>query len=161
MEVVQRRPTSLAARHRIRHFSRRMLTQMLDESCQVFRSLYFSWIRAGPRAILSTISLIPCSMKIRERTEVSFNHASRCEGREPDPTLAATIALTFSDTAVQTAAPHILPCSAHHMGAFDREIPHNSRDVVHRKVPAIQGGIFRDIAGWIAPSNVGDAPVCA
>jgi hypothetical protein len=40
----------------------------------------FCWMRAGPRAILSDIEIIPCSIKIRARTEVSLNHASRWEG---------------------------------------------------------------------------------
>ena len=65
------------------------------KSCQVLRSLYLSWMRAGPHAILSAMACIPCSAKIRERTDVSFNQASRCEGGEPDPTAAATVALIF------------------------------------------------------------------
>src|SRR6266436_6636087 len=35
---------------------------------------------SGPRAILSAIETIPCSIKIRARTDVSLNQASRWEG---------------------------------------------------------------------------------
>src|SRR5712664_3306932 len=38
-------------------------------SRQLFWSLYLSWMRAGPRAILSDIETIPCSIKIRARTD--------------------------------------------------------------------------------------------
>src|SRR5450755_3856339 len=66
------------------------------KSHQLFWSLYLSWMRAGPRAIRSDIETIPCSIKIRARTDVSLNQASRWEGGEPDPTLAAISALVFS-----------------------------------------------------------------
>src|SRR6266849_7971729 len=65
-------------------------------SHQLFWSLYLSWMRAGPRAIRSAIETIPCSIKIRARSDVSLNQASRWERLEPDPTLAATVALVFS-----------------------------------------------------------------
>src|SRR6266550_7706569 len=38
---------------------------------------------------------------------------------------------------------------ADQMSAFDRKPPHQSGDVVHRELPAIQRCIFGDITGWV------------
>src|SRR5207244_1702302 len=45
--------------------------------------------------------------------------------------------------------------------AFDREPPHDSSDVIHRELPAVQSGFVRNVAWWIAASIVCDAAVCA
>src|ERR1700730_17435704 len=47
------------------------------------------------------------------------------------------------------------------MGAFDLEIPHHGGDVVDGELPAIQGCIFGDITGEVAPGIVGNATVAA
>src|SRR5712664_830553 len=46
------------------------------KSRQLFWSLYLSWMRAGPRAIHSDIETIPCSIKIRARSDVSLNQVA-------------------------------------------------------------------------------------
>ena len=117
-------------------------------------------MRAGPRAIRSAIETIPCSLKIRARTDVSLNQASRWAGMRARPYACCDNRAGFLRISQPKLQGRISAhAQADQMGAFDLEIPHHRGDIVDRELPAIQRCIFGDITRWVASGIVGNATI--